>query len=442
MMKETIAEIFDFPEDRFPVNEESRIQDRLIEKVMAFARRFYDAEMEKAMALFAPPGSANPKVLADGVENSLMLDFFDWFLFDCTVDPEGALTVTDIFLRRKKLDLSGREKNIIEMMSYARMDLFEIREVHPGRGLVLRRLADGSEFSVVEMKASRQLKRWSLIVCRLWTLDGVRRLSPAMYAFEPDRRPFLEKMINEFREMTKRLGAPSDNFRRGFSPLICREWLDPALHPRKPKMRNSDDNRLVFCRALFRTDDRTAVHNSLLGQQKILTEEDGPDQIVWISPKRNLAGGRSILGTFFWDGNELVFEANSLRRFNRGLGILKQAGGAKLRLIEETRKPIEEMLAEAPAAAAGETPVRTEIKAPEKILEFKRAYYHGWLKKPIPALQGKTPLQAVRSSAGKKRVAELLKGIEHLEEELRQRGEPGLETAFLWEGLGLDPKDF
>ncbi|MCX6558157.1 MAG: MbcA/ParS/Xre antitoxin family protein [Candidatus Aminicenantes bacterium] len=441
-MKERTTEIFDFPEDGFPVNEESRIQDRLIEKIMIFARRFYDAEMEKSMALFAPPGPADPKMLADGVGNSLMLDFFDWFLFDCMVDPEMALTVTDIFLRRKKLDLSGREKNIIAMMSQARMDLFEIREVCPGRGVVLRRLADGSEFPIVEMKASRQLKRWALIVCRLWSVDGVWRLSPAMYAFEPGRRPFLEKIINEFRNMTKKTGSSPDDFRCGFSPLICREWLELALHPRKPEMRNRDGHRLVFCRALFRTDNRAAVHFNLLGQKKILTEENGPDQIIWLSPERDEAGGRKILGSFFWDGNDLAFEANSLRRFNRGLAILKQAGGAELRLIEETRKPIEKMLAEAPAAAVGEMPAGAEIIAPEKMLEFKRAYYKGWLKKPIPALQGKTPLQAVRSSAGKKRVAELLKGIEHMEEESRLRGEPALDSAFLWEGLGLASEDF
>ena len=53
--------------------------------------------------------------------------------------------------------------------------------------------------------------------------------------------------------------------------------------------------------------------------------------------------------------------------------------------------------------------------------EFKRSHYAGWLDEALPALGGKSPRAAVRSSAGREAVDVLLKEMENLE----QRSSPG-----------------
>lgn len=64
--------------------------------------------------------------------------------------------------------------------------------------------------------------------------------------------------------------------------------------------------------------------------------------------------------------------------------------------------------------------------------------YEEWLVTPLPALNGKTPLQAARLKTYRPKVVELLKCIERGEAHIsRKLGLPVFDVGFLWERLGL-----
>lgn len=61
-----------------------------------------------------------------------------------------------------------------------------------------------------------------------------------------------------------------------------------------------------------------------------------------------------------------------------------------------------------------------------------------WLNEPLEALGGKTPLESVKSAAGRRSVCELLKCAELYEtRRAREQGEAPLDFGPLWDGLGL-----
>ncbi|GFP25213.1 hypothetical protein HKBW3S25_00671, partial [Candidatus Hakubella thermalkaliphila] len=60
-----------------------------------------------------------------------------------------------------------------------------------------------------------------------------------------------------------------------------------------------------------------------------------------------------------------------------------------------------------------------------------------WIDQPVPALGGKTPREAVRSKRGKKKVEELLKFFENIEERRRRAGESWYDVNKLRKMLGL-----
>ena len=62
---------------------------------------------------------------------------------------------------------------------------------------------------------------------------------------------------------------------------------------------------------------------------------------------------------------------------------------------------------------AGEPP---SPEADQLILEFKRRHYADWPDQPLPALDGKTPREAVQTVGGRGVVDVLLKGMENLEQ--------------------------
>ena len=66
-------------------------------------------------------------------------------------------------------------------------------------------------------------------------------------------------------------------------------------------------------------------------------------------------------------------------------------------------------------------------------------HYKTWPEIPLPALQGKSPLEAVNMKELRPAVIELLKSIEQLEARRGDQtgGEP-FDVSFLWERLGIE----
>jgi hypothetical protein len=69
--------------------------------------------------------------------------------------------------------------------------------------------------------------------------------------------------------------------------------------------------------------------------------------------------------------------------------------------------------------------------------EYMEDFYAKWPDMKIPGLGGKTPRQAVKNAAGKRKVAEILKDIENTEARKRKSGEYGYDVARLRAELGI-----
>ena len=60
-----------------------------------------------------------------------------------------------------------------------------------------------------------------------------------------------------------------------------------------------------------------------------------------------------------------------------------------------------------------------------------------WVDDKIPALEGKTPRESLRTPEGKKKVEELLKDFENMEERKKRDGEPYLDIDILRKMLNI-----
>ena len=73
--------------------------------------------------------------------------------------------------------------------------------------------------------------------------------------------------------------------------------------------------------------------------------------------------------------------------------------------------------------------------------QFMQKHSEKWLNEKIPALDGKNPVQAVKTEEGKKKVAELLKSFENSEEHNKRKGRPFYDLSWMWDSLGLVRED-
>lgn len=125
--------------------------------------------------------------------------------------------------------------------------------------------------------------------------------------------------------------------------------------------------------------------------------------------------GGTVLGALELKAKALILQVNSKERAARGEFLVRKAAGDLLRSPLPTIQTVEQAMRDRdargePSSVADDIP--PEI-ARQIMQEHFDRHYGDTLDQPIPALGGKTPRQAVRSAAGRKKVVEWLKLLEN-----------------------------
>jgi hypothetical protein len=153
------------------------------------------------------------------------------------------------------------------------------------------------------------------------------------------------------------------------------------------------------------------------------------------------AGGGRVLGSVRLEGNVLVLTANSVERAERGRERLREALGARVGVPLTSLQTAEQALAERQATGGGDVAEAPPLP-PEEVEAIMREtldqHYRGILSRPVSMLDGKSPRQAARSKAGRRKVAEWLK---YLENQTAHRaaggGMPAYDFGWMWEELKI-----
>jgi hypothetical protein len=135
----------------------------------------------------------------------------------------------------------------------------------------------------------------------------------------------------------------------------------------------------------------------------------------------------------------MKIEVNSKERAEKIQRIIaERLGGQAVYKITSITSP-EAMLKDRPAP--GTTKEHEELmQLPEvqaKLAEMMRDHWRGWVNIPLPALNGKTPMEAVRNPDGKEQVQALLQQFERDMESHGQAGIAREDLDLLRERLGL-----
>jgi hypothetical protein len=147
----------------------------------------------------------------------------------------------------------------------------------------------------------------------------------------------------------------------------------------------------------------------------------------------------TVLGTLDLEGKALTLSVNSARRAERGMALITEALGDLVKPPLTAIRTIDQVRAEGVGSGAGDedAEVPPEI-ARQAVHDLLDRHYRGILDQPVPALGGKTPREAARTPAGRKKVVEWLKLIEN--RSASNAGSPLAEYDFrwMWVELGLE----
>jgi hypothetical protein len=365
--------------------------------------------------------------------------FMPWFFHRWSPDPystevaDSAIyecSPTELFLERRGARLDPVIRRYLESCLEAPFSFHEILRCDPGHGFQARDLFTGEEREVLERSATQGMQAGDIVFGQLVTAEGITLLEAASLCFIP---PIYKIELIDFRKALMR-GGP-----RFTAATLC-EWdlqlierylviMDKVLHPQLPKLHNTDGEPLEMHRLVFDVDSPGKAFDALKSLDLGRSEEEflgatertarGEFKYVqfnWTKPGNQMHENWSttVVGHIEIKGRRLLAEVNSARRAQEFKTLVEERLGGGARLRADRIQSVEKMLVdgnragpdsvrEAESNALAEHP---EVQA--RVQQMMAEHFEGWVTKKIPALNGQTPLEAVRDADGREKVMALV----------------------------------
>ena len=148
--------------------------------------------------------------------------------------------------------------------------------------------------------------------------------------------------------------------------------------------------------------------------------------------------GVPSLGNLTLRESELILETFSKERLQASKHRIESILGDYVRFKADTYQTYEAAKEESRMESGTKPSSSFRSKEEKAIIQMALTkHYNSWVNLPLPALDGKTPLEAMASPSGRERVEVILKQFEHAEERKKRNGEPYADMTFLRKKLGL-----
>ena len=423
-----------------------------------------------------------PELLGGGAYAQLVGCALEDFM-TCDFGPDGR-NVVDDYLKRRGWKEPASVRRYLEALRRSTLSVYEVADATPGSHFVARDLVRGGEpVRVADKLGSRSVARWDRLAARLLPIGGETHMAGGVLLLDFDDAAKIVEQVAELRKELDRTigqragregvprkaleGLPVDEAVLGeAAPLITGTWLASALEQARggplPELVNSDGEELMLCEVRFPLADpgrAGEVAARLDRLSDVRRDEPGEPGWTWVAAGKVARGearatggkaltlatfdaaGGPVLGSVRLEGKAVVLAANSVERAERGREMVSEALDALVGPPLTSMRTPEQVLAERPAEGedevVGEPPLPPE-EAEAIMRETLDRHYRGLLGQPVPTLDGKSPRQAARSKAGRRKVAEWLK---YLENQTAHRaaggGMPAYDFGWMWEELKL-----
>jgi hypothetical protein len=421
-----------------------RESDRLTQEITKFALRkfgdrIYEAWQDFNMLDF-------PKPLDEAADERQI--FMPYFLFQW--NPDGRNTrsrglggvVARWYLLEKSKQLTPRERMFLEQATTQPLSFYEVVWNEPGERLAVWDVLIGGETEVIERSGSRNLRPGDLLFAQIWRQPELAVFgSSAPIGIPPSHKIEvieLRKKLNRKIAKQNRYLTPHDLLR--YADLIRATYLGIRDRLFAPLVLcNTDGDPLLFHTLTFRIESAEAAFDALAplavgcSREQLLddAELDNDGKLRKVNVDWIKAGNRkfktwdnTILGHLKISDGLVTAEVNSENRAKRLRMEIEKRLGAMAVHESTLVQTLEEMKKTTPQESAEDKKLRDRemeamLRDPEvreQMLAFMQKQVGSWVHQQIPALGGRTPLEAVRDPDGKEMVEALLLDWERREE--------------------------
>jgi len=381
--------------------------------------------------------------------------FIPWFLHEWTPDPVAtivpkpdldAFPLGSEYLRRRGRYSDRLTIQYLESCRDSAFSFLDVVDVTPGSGCIMHDVLTGWEGEAIEKSGSQTLRKGDILFAKVVTVDEVTILDGcAPIAFPPlERAPIID--LRKRMRKAHRLVTP-DVLRDYRLELleIYHSTAERLLNPTRPVLQNTDGDPLVFCRITYEVPSARAAFDAIrhlclkTSEVELLANArfDNRGELVavevpWLREgNAKLAWDNTILGHLRIEGQRLVAEVNSSERAKTFRAIahgLLPAGSRHLSTVVESVEAALEAARKVHSEEPAEDDLNELPEARAARREYLRAHYRDWPDMKLPALNGRTPRQAMKTADGREMVVALLLDLER-----RRDGSFGVDDEILAE---------
>jgi hypothetical protein len=362
---------------------------------------------------------------------------FEWLLAEGGTELEGKpVRFMDLVLGQGGLLLEASQRRYLETLSGQPMGIYEVIEATPNEGLTLvdTLSPEREAFWIRERTASRTLRPGDVFGGRVVPMEPMV-LSGAVYPFE--RSDYL-RLRGEILKAPRLPDGEIDP--ASVSSAIIDHWLWSLVGPPPTIVDASSGEPVLLTTIHFRVKSWGRLREALGRQPDV--EEEGKDE--WVHLPGTGEEGRRVLHTIRRGKKDRIeLFARTKGMAEKGERWLKKiAGDTVEKLLMEASDPRHLWKDRHQPAPREPSDDFLESVPPDQLKELYEQMYRGmyrnWADEPIPALDGRTPRQAIRTKEGRREVVELLRSYEIGElQQAEQQGREPVGLGFLWDELGI-----
>ena len=419
--------------------------DRLTQAITRFALRKFGDRIFEAWQDFNLSEMPEP-LDAESIERQIFMPYF-LFQWNPSARQTTALGKESIVARgymlEKSTQLTAMERMFLEQATTRPLSFYEVVWSDPGERVRVRDVLIGGETEVIEHSGSQNLRPGDLLFAQLWhqpelTVFG----STAPICIPPNRKiEIIEHRKKLKRKITKQERDLTSQDLLRYADLVRSTYLDirDALN-RPPRLCNTDGDSLLFHTMTFRIQSAESAFEALatlaIGRstEELLddAEIDGDGKLRSIDFDWLREGNRkfkswenTILGHMSISERHLVAEVNSEKRAKQLRKEIEKRLGSQAVHENTLAQTLEELRQNAPPQESEETTLRdagmeallADPEARKHLQAMMQKQIENWVHEKIPALGGRTPMQAVRDPDGKEMVEALLLQWERQDEQ-------------------------
>lgn len=418
-----------------------REEERAVQTALSWLEERYPEEVGAAV-LFDFMGDPDEETLdaIDGLsprlEQAVTINIGEWLLADAELAVGGKdVKANELILGKGGPLLTPHGREWLKEMAKRPLSLYEVREVIKGRGLILADMLHPEQppIQIREKTGSGFLVPWDTFGARLVWQDDSFVMSGAVYPME--RETALDCLEEIRNELEHEKGDPALE-RYIATSIIIDYWLDSILEtkPLPELVDASTGDKIALTTDHYRVTDWRELERILEAQDDVDGNRDeGWNRFVELEDGR--CRSRASLEPKEPDTLEVCCRTLNLADEAR-TWLEDIAGDVITYRIREVVDPRSEKAREA-ARPLPEPDIPKEVQR-QIIHQHLARHYETWPEIPLPALEGKSPLEAAADKQLRPAVIELLKSIDQLEaRRVDQTGGEPFDVSFLWERLGL-----